>query len=143
MTPYQHTQRGAWLWWFFGAFSAVQLIVAIAVGELISWLVLGAVVIVLLVIAWLFSSLTVTVDDQALRWHFGPGFWRKEIPRAEITDVSATRTRWFDGWGIRITRRGMLYNVSGLDAVAVTRSSGKTTLIGTDDPNTLVAALRS
>ena len=143
MARYRHTQRAAWIWWFCGAFAALQVIIAMAVNDPIVWALSGAAILLVVVVAFLFSSLTVTVDDQLLRWHFGPGFWRKQIPRSEITGVSAARTRWHDGWGIRITRQGMLYNVAGLDAVAITRSSGKTTFIGTDDQQALIAVLRA
>ena len=142
MNRYHHTQRAAWLWWVLAAFVALELLIALALNLLIGWIILGAVSVFLLVVAWLFSSLTVTVDDEAVAWHFGPGFWRRRILRSEITGAEPTRTHWTDGWGIRITSRGTLYNVGGLDAVAITRSNGKTTLIGTDDPQDLATVLR-
>ena len=92
-------------------------------------------------IGWLFSSLTVEVTDDAINWHFGPGFWKKSIPRVEITLAQRVRTKVRYGWGIRRIPKGWLYNVSGLDAVAITRASGKTIMIGTDEPDALVAAL--
>jgi hypothetical protein len=46
-----------------------------------------------------------------------------------------------EGWGIRITTRGMLYNVSGRDAVEIRLDDGRRFRLGTDDPNGLVAAL--
>jgi hypothetical protein len=39
------------------------------------------------------------------------------------------------------TRRGWLYNVSGLDAVLVRRKDGKCFLVGSDEPRKLKAAL--
>lgn len=91
----------------------------------------------------LFSSLTVSVDSQALRWHFGPGFWRKRVPLAEIAGVEAVRNRWWYGWGIRAIPEGWLYNVSGLDAVEIGLTNGRRIRIGTDEPARLVEAIEA
>lgn len=93
------------------------------------------------VIAILFSTLTVEVDEQELRFYFGPGFWRKRILLHDIEHVEVVRNKVYYGWGIRYTFHGWLYNVSGLDAVEL-RVSGQGTLrIGTDEPDTLKRAL--
>lgn len=88
------------------------------------------------------SSLRISIDAHALRWHFGPGFWRKSIPLADIVAVKATRTSLWNGWGIRYTRRGWLYNVAGFDAVIVSTQDGKSVLLGTDEPRRLANAIR-
>jgi hypothetical protein len=61
--------------------------------------------------AVLFSSLTIEVDDGEVRTHFGPGFWRKRFAVVDVAAVNVTRSAWWEGWGIRITPRGMLYPV--------------------------------
>jgi len=94
-------------------------------------------------IGWVFGSLTVQVTPKTLSWHFGPGFWNKSIEREQIESVRAIRTKWWYGFGIRLTPHGWLYNVQGLDAVQVTDKNGKSTLIGTDQPESLVRALNS
>jgi hypothetical protein len=33
--------------------------------------------------------MTIEVSGQELRWHFGPGFWRKRIALADIAASSA------------------------------------------------------
>ena len=43
----------------------------------------------------------------------------------------------------RVTMRGMLYNVSGRDAVEIRLDTGRRFRLGTDDPDGLVAALRA
>ena len=88
-----------------------------------------------------FSSLTIQVTDRSLVWCFGPGLFRKAVPLAEISAAEVTRTRWLDGWGIHLTRRGWLYNVWGFDAVLVTRANGKSFLLGTDEPERLRLAI--
>jgi len=102
-------------------------------------LLLGAMLAV--AIGWLWSSLTVRITDDALRLQFGLGLPRKTVPLADLESVEVTRTRFFDGWGVRRTRRGWLYNVSGFDAVLLRRKSGKALLVGTDEPRKLKAAL--
>lgn len=96
----------------------------------------------IVIIGVLFSSLTVEVDDGELRLHFGLGFWRKEVPLAEVAAVNATTSSWWEGWGIRITPRGMLYNVSGMGAVEIQLRSGQRFRIGTDEPEVLAEAVR-
>ena len=105
-------------WWW-----AVPIVVAIVTGTL--------------------SSLHISIDAHALHWHFGPGFWRRSIPLNHIVAIEITRTSIWNGWGIRYTRRGWLYNVAGFDAVMVTDRDGKSVLLGTDEPRRLASAIRS
>jgi hypothetical protein len=101
------------------------------------------VAVLLVVIAVLFSSLTVVVTDGELCFHFGPGFWRKRVALSEVKAATPTQSSWWEGWGIRFTPRGMLYNVSGTNAVEIELRSGRRFRIGTDDPEGLVQALES
>jgi hypothetical protein len=101
-----------------------------------------SVAVLLIVSAVLFSSLTVEIADGELRIHFGPGFWRKRYSLADVTGADVTRSSWWEGWGIRITPRGMLYNVSGTGAVEIKLRSGQRFRIGTDEPEVLAQALR-
>ena len=101
-----------------------------------------SVAVLLLISAVLFSSLTVEISDGELRIHFGPGFWRKRYALTEVTGADVARSSWWEGWGIRITPRGMLYNVSGTDAVEIKLRSGQSFRIGTDEPEALAQALR-
>ena len=103
----------------------------------------GLVAVFMFLIGWVFGSLTVQVTPTTLKWHFGPGFWNKSIERDQIESVRAIRTKWWYGFGIRLTPHGWLYNVQGLDAVQVTDKNGKSTVIGTDEPESLVHALNS
>ena len=141
MVIYEHTQRAHLIIWIAAAAIIVFLLAALMINQPYAWIALAIPVILLAVVAWLFSSLTVTVAEKELRWYFGPGFWNKAIARDDIQSSEAVRTKWWYGWGIRYTPKGWLYNVSGFDAVAITEGSGKTTLIGTDRPQELVAAL--
>ncbi len=97
--------------------------------------------IVMLLALGCFASLTVTVDERMARIKFGLGIIRKRFPLNEIHAHRGVKNRWFYGWGIRYTPHGWLFNVSGLSAVELEMTSGKTYRIGTNDPEGLAAAL--
>ncbi|HEY2135163.1 MAG TPA: hypothetical protein VGH49_04705 [Xanthobacteraceae bacterium] len=101
------------------------------------------VAIVMAILAWLFSSLTVEVNDREVRWHFGPGLWQHHIALSDIEDVRIVRNKWWNGFGIRMRPGFRLYNVSGFDAVELRLKTGDIRRIGTDDPQGLSAALKS
>ncbi len=61
--------------------------------------------------------------------------------RLRIVACEPIRIKWWYGWGIHLTAYGWLYNVSGLNAVAITLRNGRKFALGTDDPNGLVKAL--
>lgn len=92
-------------------------------------------------IGLVFSRLTVRIDRDRVRWAFGPGWPRFALPLADIAAIEATRTTFWQGWGIRRVRGGWLYNIAGNDAVRITRRDGRLVLLGTDEPRRLQAAL--
>jgi hypothetical protein len=102
-----------------------------------------AVLIILIAIAFIFSSLTVEVNGNELRWHFGPGFWTYRLALDDIETVAVVRNHWWNGFGIRMRPGFRLYNVSGLDAVELRLRSSDIRRIGTDDPQGLAGALKS
>ena len=89
-----------------------------------------------------FSWLTVRVDDSYVAVRFGIGLFRRTIAVSDIVEVAAATTRWYAGWGIRITRQGMLYNIGGFDAVRLRLVDGRSVRIGSDEPERLLAAIR-
>jgi hypothetical protein len=138
--PYHHTQPGVLIVAVCIATAAIFVAAALLSGQ---WL--GAVVflIVLGALAALFSSLTVDVNGSELRWYFGPGLWRYQLPLTEVETVAVVRNHWWNGFGIRMAPGRRLYNVSGLDAVELRLKSGEVRRIGTDDPQGLSAALQA
>jgi len=84
----------------------------------------------------------VTVDGRSVTARFGPGLIRRRIELDQVRAVWPVNNLWWYGWGIHLTPYGWLYNVSGLDAVAITLQNGKRFALGTDDPHGLVAAIR-
>ena len=91
--------------------------------------------------AAMFSTLRVEVDHEILRWRFGPGLVRFSLPLTEIASVVPARTSLLAGLGIHWIGSGWVYNVSGRDAVEITRRDGKKVWLGTPEPAALVAAI--
>ncbi len=119
---------------------AVAAVAGFAVGG--SRLPLVTLVVVLAVWA-LFGTLTVTVDQDAVSCRFGPlGVIGKRLAFADIRRAAAIRTSPLWGWGMRLTPRGWLWNVWGLDAVEFEMTNGTRFAVGTDEPQALISALR-
>lgn len=137
---YRHTQAG---WTILAFFLAGLLVVAAIALPREGTLLVSLVLVFLGILGVLFHSLTVTVDDQSVRWHFGPGFWEREMPLETIESVKQASNKWYYGWGIRKIPHGWLYNVSGLSAVEVRAKSGRLVRLGTDQPEALERAIES
>lgn len=139
---YRHTQRSYFCLPVFAVVATIFFAVAWTMPEP-QWLRVLFFVLapLMLALGFVFSSLTIIIDTRTISWHFGLGFWKKSISRSAIVKVHAVKTNWWDGWGIRITPTGWLYNVSGFDAVAITTQQDRTVLIGTDEPDAVIAAL--
>jgi hypothetical protein len=136
-THYRHTQPG-WV--------IVLVLAAIALGVMASvpqqGMAAARVPLVLIgLVLLLFLALTVEVDAESIRLWFGPGVIRKRIALGEITSWRAVRNPWYVGWGIRVGARGMIWNVSGFDAVELDLAGGRRFRIGTDEPEVLVRAI--
>jgi len=146
---YLHRQHATLLWLVMAgvvAFSIFMLLLAIRsepaeMSETLVW-ILSAASVILIVTAWLFSSLSVEVADGEVRVRFGPGWPRRTIPVSDIHGASKVRNSWWYGWGIRYTPHGWLYNVQGLDAVELDLAGGRQFRIGTDEPRELARAVR-
>jgi len=102
----------------------------------------AVVAVVLVLLSFAFERLTVRDEGDRLAVRFGPlPLFRKTVRYAEMTGVSRVRSSWLTGWGIRRTRQGWLWNVGGRDCVRIEMGK-KSWLIGTDDPDGLLAFLR-
>jgi hypothetical protein len=144
VTPtYEHTQQGTLIRWALGG-SIVGLIALRVAMKTPFWAPGDAIVgLVLLVVAAalaLMHALTVIVDDQSVTARCGPGLIRRTVALSEVRAARIVRNGWYYGWGLRVTPRGPLWRVSGLDAVEL--DLGRACwLIGTDDPEGLLAAI--
>ena len=139
---YRHTQTG-----ILGPIVAgtlVVIVIAVITGAappLGQSLLLVAFAVVMTLVLLAFNRLTVTVDDEAVTATFGWGWPRRRIDLADIDTAAAVRNSWWYGYGIRLTPRGWMFNVWGLDAVEIRMTDGRAFRIGTDEPGDLVAAL--
>ncbi len=139
MKEYKHTQIGYLL---LGLYSAVILLIGyLNIARGFNPFALAALVI-LLIAAGLFATLTVAVDDRMIKIQFGVGVIRKAFLLKEVEAFGVVQNPWYYGWGIRYTPRGWLFNVSGFSAIELQMKSGKLYRIGTDDPKGLATAIR-
>jgi hypothetical protein len=138
---YEHTQRGTLM--IVVLLIGVLALAAIAYSDTgpTRW-ISAAVALGMVILAWLFSSLTVVVNDNELRWYFGPGAWSYQMALGDIESSRVVRNSWTSGFGIRMGSGFRLYNVSGLDAVELKLKSGEVRRIGTDDAPGLAAVLK-
>lgn len=144
---YQHTQPGHVIRLSLLAGALVILPVLLAAGHFEPWPVQATLIFIAamgldLLGVWLFWSLTVAVDSEALEIRFGPGLIRTRWPLHDIASCRPVRTWFWHGWGVHWTFDGWLYNVSGFGAVEVTLRSGRRFRIGSDEPAALAEAIR-
>ncbi len=135
---YNHDQFGTLVVLSLGPFAVIMSIILAFAGLSTA---AGVVWLVALILLVLFYRLSVEVTREHLRFRFGIGLIGRTFSIADIAAARAVRNKWYYGWGIRLTPRGWLYNVSGFDAVEIEMRSGKSYRIGTDEPAELTAAL--
>ena len=139
MTKYEHTQIGYTIIWIaLGVAVFVAITGIFAQGGPGTFLVIE---VILLMCALVFCKLTIRIDDKSLQWSFGIEIVRKQVLLAEIAACEPIHIRWWYGWGIHLTPYGWLYNVSGLDTVAIRLRDERKFALGTDDPQALVDAI--
>lgn len=137
---YRHTQIG---WAIIGAMivvAAISLPVVAAIGA--GTLPLVFVAAILLVMA-MFLTLTVIVDDTHLAFRFTFALIGKRIALTDIRHYKTVRNPWYYGWGIHLYPGGVLYNVSGFQAVEIMLKGGTRLRIGTDEPGPVCRAIKA
>ena len=142
MMQYQYTQRAVWMHYIMAVLLPGNLIVGVIFDKPFVWLLIGLGSVALILLTFVFSSMTIDVTPERLRWYFGLGVWCKTLQQTEIVSAKVFRMAWWHAPGIRMTRHGWLYTMSGRDAVLIKDSRGKTRLIGTNKPHELVSALQ-
>jgi hypothetical protein len=142
---YCHTQIG-WVS-LIGMGGGMVLTLVLMLGSdklaVAAWIAPAIAVTFLLFMA-VFGRLTTMITGDEFIARFGWLGWPSQVtPLAEIAGAIPTRTAPISGWGIRITTRGWLYNVSGRDAVIIGTTDGKQYLVGTDEPVALADAINA
>jgi hypothetical protein len=132
---YRHTQTG---WVILGVAAAL---IALGWATLPPGVPAAPMLLIAVLVALLFGTLTVEVDHEAVRLRFGVGLVRKRLPLRDVQAWREVRNPWYCGWGIHAAPGGVLWNVSGLDAVELTLDGGRHFRIGSDEPADLAAAI--
>ena len=145
MSAYSHTQAGTFSRVTFAALFVISIIAMSLLGmkdnEAI-W-VFGLMAAAMFIGLLLFHSLTVEISRGYLKIRFGIGLIRRRFLLKDIDSASKIRTRWWHGWGIKLTPNGWLFSVSGFDAVQVVLKNGRRYCIGTNEPEKLHRALET
>ncbi|WP_084040189.1 hypothetical protein [Demequina sp. NBRC 110053] len=108
------------------------------------WLCGGTIV---LLAGLLFVTLTVTVDEEAVRVSLAR-IMRRDVALTDIRSVERRDyhpVREFGGWGLRwaFDRRATAYTTSGTSAVVLALADGSELYLGVDDEPGLIDAVRS
>jgi hypothetical protein len=142
---YRHVQTGTASIIALGIGLVVMATVFASLKRMSFPLPLFAVVTLIFVVSLVvFGKLTTEVDGHEFRARFGLFGWPSKVAALEdIAGALPTRLSWLSGWGIRITTRGILFNVSGFGAVIIGLNNGKQFLIGTDEPKKLADAINA
>ena len=135
---YQHKQTG---WTLIIPIGVAVLAIGYLSIQEPNWIAL-LVFVILVVTLWLFSGLTVMVDEHSIQVRFGPGAIKKTISLADIQSAKPVRNKWWYGWGIHTIPGGWVYNISGLDAVELVLRDGRIYRVGTDEPQRLCDFVR-
>ena len=91
MVRYRHTQVGYLTIAMMAA--AIVLILALMISIGIQAIAAGVLVFIIAAL-YLFSSLTVIIDDEYLEARFGPGLVKKRILLRDIESAQAVRNHW-------------------------------------------------
>jgi hypothetical protein len=135
---YRHTQVG---WVILGVAAAVVALGWAGLPPEAAAAARAPLLLVAALVALFFGALRVEVDHEAIHLRFGIGLIRKRIPLRDVQTWRAVRNPWYCGWGIRLGPGGVLWNVSGFDAVQLALGDGRRFRIGTDEPAELAAAI--
>lgn len=142
---YRHTQIGYATLIGLVAGSITQggrLIRDLRAGRRRAWIYLPASILSLATMA-IFSSMTVEVGEGEIRVSFTGGLFRRRFGLLTVAETRVVTTPWYTGWGIRITPTGWLYNVWGRGAVELRLLDGRAFTIGSDEADSLRAAIEA
>lgn len=96
------------------------------------------------VVLLILSSFRITLNEQYLKWEFGYlGLPRWKLNYEDISKLEVCESTWYEGWGIRLTTEGMLYNASGKKALRIYKKNGKTLRLGTPEPDVLMRNIQN
>lgn len=141
----QHFSRALLIGLFFVALAAsgIAIVAAIRIGQL--WL--AAVIVAVAMLPTLLGfllNLETRIEEGVLSVRLTPFPARRialsDVTRAEVRTYRPIRE--YGGWGIRWGRDGMAYNARGNRGVQLELKDGRRVLIGSQEPERLLAAMR-
>ncbi|HTA39790.1 MAG TPA: hypothetical protein VK760_11975 [Candidatus Acidoferrales bacterium] len=135
---YRHEQVGRIYIALLGFLAVVCIVVAITTHSTSLALMLGA---ILVLVCISFARLSIEVDRSGLRWGMTFGIPGGYIPMEEIVSVDIVPVAFWYGIGIHLTLRGWVWNVALGRGVQIHRCGGMPIVLGTDEPEALVAAI--
>jgi transcriptional regulator with XRE-family HTH domain len=137
---YKHRQWGYVTW------ATIPILAGTILGinawaQIIPPFAIGIIFGLLTIVAIIFSSMTIEVNESEVSWFFGPGVLKKQIPLEEVAGCRKVKNPLWMGFGIHAFGTGWIYNVSGLLGVEIELKGGSFIRLGTDQPNYLVQAI--
>lgn len=135
---YSHKQI-AWailllLSWIF----SFTLLAVYLIGPITGLLIFSGFVVL---VAFLFHGMTVTVKDNTIKWGFAFGWFGQTLPLSEVVAYQAVENSWRHGIGLRISHDGFVYSAHGFKAVELVLQDETKIRLGTNDQAGLIAAL--
>lgn len=140
---YKHKEIG----WFFIGLMSVSVFILIALYfatipvELPFLIIIGLVLIATML---LFYKLTISINRDRIILTYGIGIIRIQLNIRQLESVEITRTPWYYGLGIRLSPKGLIYNMQSLKAVRISLSKNgkaRTVFIGTPQPEQFKKAI--
>ncbi|GAC1388886.1 MAG: hypothetical protein NVSMB31_03840 [Vulcanimicrobiaceae bacterium] len=129
---YQDTQFGKGTVVFCGVVALVVVSLGVLLGAPLSEL--GLPLLMIAGVAYLFSSLTISVRPDCLQWWLSFGLLRGSVVLSKIRSARATRVRTV-GFGIHFDLRGNAHwIVTGGQAIELVLASGRRITLGCNDP---------
>jgi hypothetical protein len=135
---YRHEQIGRIYIALLGFMTVLCIVLALVTRSTTFALTVGA---ILVLVCISFARLTIEVDPTGVRWGMTFGIPSGFIPMEEIVSVDVVPVSFWYGIGIHITLRGWVWNVALGRGVQIHRCGGMPIVLGTDDPEALVAAI--
>jgi hypothetical protein len=130
-------------------FSVLAIAAAlIAIEGYVAWsrgsAIAVAVIIGSLVIAFVFSSMTVEVADGEIRWSLSPAkLFRQTLKISAVRDATAKAVPWYSGLGIRVGANSTLWTVNFGPALFLTLEDGRQVALGSSQADLLANAIRN
>lgn len=143
MEPQIFTQKGTAMLYIF--VPVILLLVSITAFLQLSgppFYIILFTLLVLLAFLLVFYKLTITVTSEFVAFAFGTGLIKKRYALSEIKSCKPVKNPILYGIGIRFIPNGMLYNVSGTQAVELQFKNRKSIVrIGTNQPDEVCRAI--